>query len=137
MTTTTELCKVNGELIKTDCTGRIRVSPQHREQLLNTFESSGMSGMGFAKYCGVKYSTFASWVQKRKRERNQHPPQHDPAPQNLLSSLAEVKVGPGGKTTAAEICIELPGGARLTLGHPAQAQLAAALIDNLSRRNNA
>jgi hypothetical protein len=137
MTTTTELCKVNGELIKTDCTGRIRVSPEHREQLLDTFESSGMSGMGFAKYCGVKYPTFASWVQKRKRERNQYPPQHDTAPENLLGSLAEVKIEPGCKTTAAEICIELPGGAILRLGHPAQAPLAAALIDNLTRQNNA
>ena len=59
MTNTTELSKVDGDLIKTDCIGRIRVRPEHREKLLDAFESSNMSGQKFAEHCGVKYQTFA------------------------------------------------------------------------------
>ena len=136
MTPTTELCKVDGELIKTDRMGRIRVSSEHREKLLDTFESSGMSGQKFADHCGVKYPTFASWVQKRRRERNEYPSDHAAPPESLLQSLAEVELAPG-KVTSEGLSIEFPGGARLVLNHPGQVSLAAALINNLSRQNNA
>ena len=132
MAPTTELCKVDGELIKTDCIGRIRVSPEHREKLLDTFESSGMSGQKFAKHCGVKYQTFATWVQKRKRGRNEYPAEHDAPPESLLQSLAQVELAPN-KETSAGLSIELPGGARLVLSQPDQIPLAAALINNLAR----
>ena len=132
MAPTTELCKIDGELIKTDCMGRIRVSSEHREKLLDTFESSGMSGQKFADHYGVKYTTFASWVQKRRRDRNEYPAEHAAPPENLLQSLAEVELAPG-KVTSEGLSIELPGGARLILDHPGQAPIAAALINNLSR----
>ena len=136
MTPTTELCKIDGEIIKTDCIGRIRVSCEHREKLLDTFESSGMSGQKFAEHCGVKYTTFASWVQKRRRERNKYPAEQDAPPERLLRSLAEVELAPV-KATNEGLSIEFPGGARLILNHPEQAPLAAALIYNLSNENNA
>lgn len=136
MTPTTEICKIDGEIIKTDCIGRIRVSCEHREKLLDTFESSGMSGQKFAEHCGVKYTTFASWVQKRRRERNEYPTKHDAPSESLLQSLAEVELAPI-KATNEGLSIELPGGARMILDHPEQAPLAAALIYNLSSENNA
>jgi len=129
----TELCKVDGELIKTDCIGRIRVSPQHREKLLDTFETSGMSGQKFAEHCGVKYTTFASWIQKRRRERSGYPAEHATPPDILLQSLAEVELAPERTAERDGITIELPGGARLVLNNQHQAPLAAALINNLSR----
>jgi hypothetical protein len=52
MTATTALYRNEGELIKTDCIGRILVSSQNREKLLDAFESSGMSGQQFADHCG-------------------------------------------------------------------------------------
>lgn len=140
MTPTTELCKIDGEIIKTDCIGRIRVSCEHREKLLDAFESSGMSGQKFAAHCGVKYTTFASWIQKRRRERNEYPAGHHAPPESLLQSLAEVELTPVKTTndgSSIELPIELPGGAKLTLNHPEQAPLAAALINNLSNKNNA
>jgi hypothetical protein len=136
MTPTTEICKIDGEIIKTDCIGRIRVSCEHREKLLDTFDSSGMSGQKFAEHCGLKYTTFASWIQKRRRERNEYPVEHAAPPESLLQSLAEVEVVPV-KATNEGLSIELPGGARMILDHPAQAPLAAALIYNLSSENNA
>lgn len=45
------------------------ITRDRREQILDRFESSGMSGQSFAGQIGVKYSTFASWVQKRRRAR--------------------------------------------------------------------
>jgi hypothetical protein len=141
MTPTTEICKIDGEIIKTDCIGRIRVSCEHREKLLDTFESSGMSGQKFAEHCGVKYTTFASWIQKRRRERNEYPTKHAAPPESLLQSLAEVSLAEVElvpiKATNEGLSIELPGGARMILDHPAQAPLAAALIYNLSSENNA
>lgn len=124
---------MDGGLIKTDCLGRIKVSPSHREQLLDAYESSSMSGPKFANHHGVKYPTFASWVQKRKRESNEYPAEHTAPPENLLQSLAEVELAPNKVTGEGRLSIELPGGARLVLSHPEQAPLAAALINNLSR----
>jgi len=55
--------------IKTDKAGRRRLSPEHKEALLDTFESSSMSGAQFAKKYGLVYPTFASWVKKRRESR--------------------------------------------------------------------
>ncbi len=133
MTNTTELSKVEGELIKTDCIGRIRVSHEHREKLLDAFETSNMSGQKFAEHCGIKYQTLATWVQKRKRGRNDYAAQHDGPPESLLQSLAEVELAPNKIMDGGALSIELPGGARLVMSKPEQAPLAAALINNLSR----
>ncbi|MES1180505.1 MAG: hypothetical protein ABUL66_01440 [Verrucomicrobiota bacterium] len=43
-------------------------TPQaRREQLLDEFERSGVPGLKFAELAGIKYPTFAPWVQKRRR----------------------------------------------------------------------
>ena len=131
MTTTTELGKIEGELIKTDCLGRIRVSPEHREKLLDAFEGSAMSCQKFAEHSGVKYTTFANWCQKRKRARNEYPSRNAQSPTALLGALAEIELKPSSRSQA--ICVEFPGGAKLTLETPEQAPLAAALINNLTR----
>lgn len=36
-------------------TGRVRTPPERREQILEEFERSGMSGSAFAALIGVKY----------------------------------------------------------------------------------
>jgi len=131
MTTTTELSKMKGKLIKTDCLGRIRVSPEHRKKILDAFEASSMSGQKFAEHSGVKYQTFASWVQKRKRERNEYSSEVAIAPSALIGTLAEIELQPSEESSA--ISVELPGGARLTLSTPEQTALAAALINKLTR----
>lgn len=48
--------------------GRVR-TPAHRgETLLDEFEKSGLSGAKFAALSGIKYQTFAKWVQQRRRK---------------------------------------------------------------------
>jgi transposase-like protein len=60
-------------VLKTDVLGRVKVSREHREALLDAFETSGLSGVAFARHHGVTYPTFATWMQKRRRERGLYP----------------------------------------------------------------
>ena len=70
MTSTLEVSgAVDGEIFKRDKMGRVRVSRARREALLNEFERGGTSGAQFADYVGIKYSTFAHWLQKRQRRQ--------------------------------------------------------------------
>jgi hypothetical protein len=39
-----------------------------REQLLDEFERSGLSGQQFAELVGIKYTTLATWAQERRRQ---------------------------------------------------------------------
>jgi transposase-like protein len=57
------------EVLKQDARGRVRVSAERREALLDEFERSGSSGAKCARLAGVKYATFANWVQKRRKQR--------------------------------------------------------------------
>jgi hypothetical protein len=44
---------------KSGRTGRVLVSRERRESLLKEYDRSGMSGVKFAQYVGIKYSTLA------------------------------------------------------------------------------
>ena len=59
------------QIFKRDAMGRVRLPRARREELLNEYERSGISGVQFAAYVGVKYSTLASWIQKRERRQQQ------------------------------------------------------------------
>jgi hypothetical protein len=59
----------DGAVIKTDVLGRVKAPAERREQLLDEFERSGLSGCKYAELIGVKYSTFGTWAQKRRRAR--------------------------------------------------------------------
>lgn len=61
-------------ILKRDVLGRVTVTPARREELLDEFERSGLKGQPFSKLVGVNYQTFASWVQKRRRQRGNYPP---------------------------------------------------------------
>lgn len=50
-----------------DRKGRITLSSQERERLLQDYSSSGLSQMAYAKKCGIKYTTFAGWIQRQRR----------------------------------------------------------------------
>ncbi len=59
----------DGAILKTDTKGRIRTPLARREQLLDEFERSSLSAAKFAALTGLKYQTFAGWVQRRRKER--------------------------------------------------------------------
>jgi hypothetical protein len=57
------------QILSRDARGRVLVSRERRELLLEEYDRSGMSGVSFAQYVGIKYSTLAYWLQSRRRHR--------------------------------------------------------------------
>ena len=53
---------VSQALLKTDVLGRLRITREHRQRLIEEFDRSGTSAARFAQLAGLKYSTFAAWV---------------------------------------------------------------------------
>lgn len=50
-----------------DARGRRRVSAKQRAEYVRAYVQSGLSQAAFAKREGLRYPTFAHWVQKAKR----------------------------------------------------------------------
>ncbi len=59
-------------ILKTDALGRVCTGKARREAILDDFESSGMSGKAYARLHGIKYPTFAYWIQARRRKRGDY-----------------------------------------------------------------
>ena len=129
------------EVLKQDGRGRVRVPAERREALLDEFERSGTSGAKFARLAGIKYPTFANWVQQRGKRQTQRKPARGEAPNGtglaaqagpirLLEALVE-----GGAPGHREgLVVELPGGSRLVVGSPVQLQMAAELVALIAQR---
>lgn len=66
MTNTTQAVE---QVLKTDVLRRMKTPAARREELLDEFERSGLSGKKFAALVGIKYPTFATWAQRRRRQR--------------------------------------------------------------------
>jgi hypothetical protein len=121
-------------LLRQDVRGRVQTPVARREELLDEFDRGGLSGAKFAALVGVKYSTFASWVAKRKRARGGRPGAKSPVRSGALR-LVEA-MAPGGcevhaAPRAETLSVQLVGGMRLEITHESQARLAAALIKAL------
>jgi transposase-like protein len=94
---------------KRDRRGRVSWPKHRRDELLAEYGSSGMSQAAFARRAGVRYATFAHWVQQARREP------HARAAQGLRPAaprFAEVRPGPDAPVTLAapELSVTLPGG---------------------------
>ena len=57
------------QILSQDARGRVLVSQERREALLEEFDRSGMSGVRFAQYLGIKYTTLAHWLKRRRQQR--------------------------------------------------------------------
>jgi hypothetical protein len=113
-------------ILKTDVLGRVKTSLARREQLLDEFEKSGLTGQKFAELVGIKYQTFATWAQKRRRARGAYPIK---GPKQLRWVEAVVEHASGGKSP---LVLELPGGAKVQINNVSEAALAAALLRALA-----
>lgn len=121
-------------LIRADQTGRLRFTADQRRVLLDAFENSSQSASRFAAQHGIKYTTFANWVQKRRADRPAVAQSSAMAPARPLL-LAEVSCEETSRTPGAcpalEVC--LPGGVKFAIDGMVQVPLAAAFIRELSR----
>jgi hypothetical protein len=122
MTSTTSRNGGKSEILKMDARGRVQVTLERREALLDEFDRSGMSGAGFAKHYGIKYTTFAYWLQARRRKRN--PSKRTGSP--FLMVAVDATNRSNGLT------VELSLGVTLKITTPEEARLAAVLIESLS-----
>jgi len=119
--------KVPSEILPTDTGGRVRVSRERREELLDEFEQSGMTGAQFARTIGLKYQTFAFWRQQRQKRK---PALTHPAPQKTATVewLETVIDKASASAPGAALVVRLPSGAAIELANASQAAMAAALL---------
>jgi hypothetical protein len=126
----------SGQILKTDALARVRTPPERRQQLLDEFESSGLSGVKFAALVGVKYSTLAGWAAKRRRQgqagSSAGPPSQSPSKLRWVEAVLDQAQGQPGRNVSV-LTVQLPGGARLEIGHLHQVELAAALVRALAQ----
>lgn len=127
MTSTTQEVE---RIIKTDVLGRMRTSAARRESLLAEFDQSGLSAVKFADLSGIKYQTFATWVQKRRRKTKVPDKVADPA--RWLEAVVE-QAQPPVTARSAALVLQLPGGTKAEVSDLKQASLAAALIRALAQ----
>jgi hypothetical protein len=121
-------------VLKQDGKGRVRTTVARREQLLEEFGRSGLSAPKFAALVGVKYQTFATWVQKRKQppgalETARVPPSTTEKVK-WLEAVLEATPQTAGH---APLVLQLPAGVRLELSDAKQVPFAAALIRALEQ----
>ena len=123
-------------ILKSDALGRVSTSREQREVLLDEFERSGLKGTQFARTAGVKYATFASWIQKRRHTRGEYESRDRSDALRLVEAVVAAEPAVPSKSEAAlEQALEvlLPGGAKMLIAGVHQVAVAAKLIQALAR----
>lgn len=136
-------------IMKRDAVGRVSYTDQQREALLDEFERSGLKGTQFALAAGVKYQTFAHWLQQRRHARGDYVSEGRVRGRGLrlveavvaaasVPAVGAVGRAEGGLVTAMAqqqqpLEVHLPGGTRLLVATAHQAALAVQLIQALAR----
>jgi hypothetical protein len=132
MTTLTKTDEIS--IIKTDEAGRRQTPAARRERLLDEFDRSGLSAARFAAMTGLKYSTFAAWVHRRRKQPNSAAkvPAKSADPVHWLEAVVATAQMTGGPISAV-VVLQLPGGVRLEVADERQAVLAAMLVRALAK----
>ncbi len=124
----TDMIKADEAVLKTDKLGRMQTPAARREQILDEFERSGLSGKKFAAVVGVKYPTLATWASKRRRERGMPPVVKRSKSVRWLEAVVEPNSG-----DQLPLVLDLPGGAKIEIKDVRQATLVAALLRTLAK----
>ena len=121
-------------VLKTDSRGHVHTPRQRREELLAEFERSGLPASRFAALAGVRYQTFATWVQKHRKEKEGlQAAEGDAGASSLRLVEVSLNAEATGSTEAATepLRVLLPGGAVVEVAGGAQVPLAVQLINSL------
>jgi hypothetical protein len=124
------------EILKTDSLARMRTPAARKQELLEEFDRSGLSGVKFAALVGIKYSTFAGWMARRRGLRQTGPPvtgaMEGASKVRWLEAVLDQAQGQADQN-ASGLIVRLSGGARLEIGDFHQIELAAALLRALAK----
>ena len=122
-------------VLKADTLGRVKLTAVQRERVLDEFERSGLSGAKFAQLAGIKYQTFATWAQRRRRQREAEAGQVPSTPAGPVKWLEAVigEVPNSVSQTGHAVVLRWPGGASVELQHSGQISMAAALVRALAQ----
>ena len=103
------------------------MSRERREELLDEFERSGMTGAQFARTIGLKYQTFAFWRQQRQKRK---PALTSPSSEKTTTVewLETVIDKANASAPVLPLVVRLPSGAAIELANASQAGVAAALL---------
>jgi hypothetical protein len=129
-----------GQILSRDARGRVLVSRERRESLLEEYDRSGMSGVKFAQYLGIKYSTLAHWLQSRRRHRGREKlllkaGANTGAGQSTGGWIeAVVEEGSAPRVPAGTLRIYFAGGAYAQISSAGEAALAAELLGRLGAK---
>ena len=126
MTTTGFSEPIQSVPVTVDTKGRVRTSKEQRCGILAEFERSGVSAAEFAKQSGIKYSTFAGWLQRHRRAR----PRGQPPAMRLLEAVVEHAQG---GAASSGVIVRLADGSRIEITDAKQIPLAAALVRALAQ----
>jgi hypothetical protein len=111
------------QVLKVDETGRVRTPRELPDAVLDEFERSGMPATQFAARLGVKFPTFASWVQQRQKSHGD----------GKTLRWFEATAAAPTHLTRKSLNAQLPGGARMEVADEAQAKMAGLLRRELAR----
>ena len=128
----------DGVILKTDALGRVKTPAARREELLDEFERSGMSGVAFAEFVGIKYQTFATWAQLRRRRRKiaastKRPAKADAAKQVRWMEAVVEQAQVTAEHDQTPLVVHLACGTRLEITDSKQVMLAVALVRALEQ----
>ena len=114
------------QLLKSDSVGRVQTPAGKRAEILREFDGSGVSGVEFAKHIGVKYSTFAGWLRRRRLKAPGSPKRGRPRTKAVEFIEAVI---PGSKLEP--LTVELPRAVRVQVTTPSQIPLVVELLRSL------
>ncbi len=123
---TTGLCKV----LPVDRRGRVRVSAERRQELLAQFDKGDMTAAQFAAFAGINYQTLCGWLQRR-RAAGRQPIPAEPKTLEWVEAVVETGERRAVGSGSGVLVVQLRGGARMEIGDPLSAALAAEVLRNL------
>jgi hypothetical protein len=113
----------------------VRTPRERREAILKEFDQSAMSGQKFAKWAGIKYTTFANWLQQRRKRAQAQAPSGAEGTDEVRWVEALVGNRPRrkaeAKPTAVGLIVYGPGGVRIEIHEEKQVDWAAKLLRHL------
>ena len=130
-----------GQILSQDVRGRVLITRERRESLLEEYDRSGMSGVRFAKYVGIKYTTLAYWLKRRRghraREKLLIKAEVDTEPGRSSGTWIEAVVdknGSAARAPAGALRIYFAAGAYCQISTTAEVALAAELLGRLGAK---